>query len=99
MLVHCLACKLHAKLFEDLDVHIGEHDRGVGLASCKLRELGQRKPRLRVVRRAGGEGDLYLVCVEPGIFALQIINLQLLDRLDGLRRYDVEFMIKPGKLF
>ena len=35
--------------------------------------------------------------MEAGVFALQIIYLQFLDRLDGLGRDNMEFMVKSCK--
>ena len=39
MLIYRLGSELHAQFVEYLDVHIGQHHRGVDLAAAEFREL------------------------------------------------------------
>ena len=53
VLIHCLTGELDSELLKDLDVHIGQHDRRVRLASLQFRELGESEPRLGARGSAG----------------------------------------------
>ena len=97
--IHCFAGELDSQFFEDLDIYIREHHRGMRLAAVKLRKLRESKPCILTVCGAGGQRDQNFVCVETRIFALQIVYFQFLDRLDGLRRNNVQLVVKSGKLF
>ena len=63
MLIYRLGSELHAQFVEYLDVHIGQHHRGVDLAAAELGKLGQSFFCGLVGGRAHAQGDEYLVGV------------------------------------
>ena len=71
----------------------------MSLAAVQFRKLGESEPCVRAGCRAGRECDQNFVCVETRVFALQVIDFQLLDRLDRLGRNDMEPMIQSCQLF
>src|SRR5699024_3925603 len=66
--------------------------------SVQFGELGESEACLRVIGGACGERDQDLVCVKTRVPALQIVHFQFLDRLNGLRRDDVETVIQTGEI-
>ena len=52
------------------------------LAAFQLGKLSQSQLSRCALRSAHGECDQNLICVETGIFAAQIFDLQLLDRFN-----------------
>lgn len=92
-LVNSLAGELYAQLFEGFDIHIGQHDRGVCLTAFQFRQLFQRSSGHITVGGTGGKGDQNLIRMQTRILAFQIIHLELLDRLDGFGRNNMQFVV------
>ena len=67
MLVNGFTGQLHAELFEHLNVHIGEHNRGVNLAALQLWKLLHSLLCNLVGGCAGGESDEDFICMERGL--------------------------------
>ena len=81
-LVLGLAGEVDTQAAEGVLVHVGEDNRGVGLAAPQLFQLGHGQLGGGVGGRADGQGDEDFIGVQPGVHAAQMGGLQLLDGLD-----------------
>ena len=59
--------QVYAKLLEHLHIHMGQHDRGMHLASPKLGKLLHGKPCIGILRRTHAQGYESLICMKGRI--------------------------------
>lgn len=93
------AGKLNTKLTEADHIHIGKHYGSMSLASTEIRDLFQGKACGIAGCGTHGKGDQDLINVKTWIFASKIFGLQLLDRMDGIRRDHMKLVIDSCQLF
>ena len=98
-LVDGVAGDIHAQAVEGLAVHAGEDDRRVHVAALEVGQLVQSSLGVFVLQDGAGQGDQNLVGVEAGILAAEIGGLQLLDRLNGPGRHQLDFLVDARQLF
>ncbi len=95
-LIQRIGGQLQPQLLEDIDIHAGEHDRGMDLTAAELGKLVQGDPCVLVCGSAHGKGDQYLICVETGIPAAQVPGLESLDGFDEGRGDQMDFVSDPA---
>ena len=71
----------------------------MNLASAEIRDLFQGKACGIAGCSTHGKGDQDLINVKTWIFASKIFGLQLLDRMDGIRRDHMEIVIDTCQFF
>ena len=70
----------------------------MGVAAPQLVQLGQGQICLGIGSGGDGQGNEYLVAVQTGVLAAQVLNLHLLDGLNGLSGDHVHLIPQPGQL-
>ena len=82
MLIYRLGGQFDAETFEGLDINLRQHDGGVNLAAAQFFELFQGDLRVFVGSGAHGQCDQNFIGVETRVAASEVLDFQLLDRLD-----------------
>ena len=89
MLIYRLGGQFDAETFEGLDINLRQHDGGVNLAAAQFFELFQGDLCVFVGSGAHGQRDQNFIGVETRVAASEVLDFQLLDRLDRDRRDQV----------
>lgn len=97
-LISRLEGDIDAELFEHLLVNVGEDDGGVRLAALEAVDLVDRVARHRVHDRAYSQRDKHLIRVQARIVVAEVLDLEVLDRLDDARRDELKRLVYPRKL-
>ena len=71
----------------------------MGLAATEIRDLLQGKACGITGCGTHGQGDQDLINVKTWVFASEIFGLQLLDRMDGIRRDHMLLMVNSSQFF
>ena len=79
-LVYRLGGEIDAQFLEDAHVNRRENDRGVGLAVPQLIQFFQCQSGNRVGNGAERQGQQYLIGVQAGVMAAEVVDLQRLNR-------------------
>lgn len=82
MLIYRLGGQFDAETFEGLDINLRQHDGGVNLAAAQFFELFQGDLCVFVGSGAHGQRDQNFIGVETRVAASEVLDFQLLDRLD-----------------
>ena len=70
MFIYRFACQLYTKFLENLDIHIREHDRCVGLAAIQPGKLGESQSGVLIRGSTCRKSNQHFVGVKTRIFAL-----------------------------
>ena len=92
-LVFRLKGDVYAQLFEQILVHMGENDGGVGLTTLEIVQLFYGAAGHGIGHRTDGQGYEQLVGVETGIMISQMLYLQMLDGLDNAGGYQRKLLV------
>ena len=82
MLIYWLGGQFDAETFEGLNINLRQHDGGVNLAAAQFFELFQGDLCVFVGSGAHGQRDQNFIGVETRVAASEVLDFQLLDRLD-----------------
>lgn len=89
MLIYRLGGQFDAETFKGLDINLRQHDGGVNLAAAQFFELFQGDLCVFVGSGAHRQRDQNFIGVETRVAASEVLDFQLLDRLDRDRRDQV----------
>lgn len=89
---------IDAELLEHLLVDVGEDDGGVRLAALEAVDLVDRVARHRVHDRAYSQRDQHFIRVQARIVVAEVLDLEVLDRLDDARSDKLQRLVYPGEL-
>ena len=84
ILVSWLTGQIDSELAEGVDINLRENYAGMYLRTFKILELIDRALCLLIGGCTDGKCDQYLVCVKAWIFVAKMVDLQGLDRPDGI---------------
>ena len=95
-----LAGEVHAELFENARIDLGEDHRGVYFKSLQVFELVDCRLGAGICHTGDGERDQQLVQVQKrSIVASEMVDLHLHDRVDDLRADQLDAVLNARKLF
>ena len=89
---------IDAELLEHLLIDVGEDDGGVRLAALEAVDLVDSVARHRVHDRAYSQRHQHLIRVQARIVVAEVLDLEVLDRLDDARSDKLQRLVYPGKL-
>ena len=98
-LVLRLGREIHAEFFEEGGVDVREDDGRVGFTAAQAVELVDRDLGHRVRHRADRQRDQQLVGVQARVVVAEMLDLEVLDRLDDARRDQLELLVDARELF
>lgn len=98
-LIFRLVGDVDADLGEEVFVNAREYDRRVRLAASQLAELIYCKLSQRICDSADGKCDEQLIGVQARIVVSEMLDLQVLDRLNDAGRDEQQLLVNAGKLF
>ena len=90
---------VHLELFEHVFVHVREDDGRVRLAVRELFELLHGDLGGRVAHGADAQRHEHLVGVQARVVVAQMLDLQVLDRLDDLGRDERDVLRDAAEVF